>query len=75
MPAPLHLSDDELATVMRAAQPLAPHVRDDFLRHVASQLSACPEIGPGAVARACKLAQRAFFDPPDLEHGDHSKYR
>jgi hypothetical protein len=71
----IRLTDDELDTVFRAARPLRPHDRDAFLQHVATQLSACPEIGPGAVARACKLAQRAFFDPPNLGHGDHSKYR
>jgi hypothetical protein len=73
--SPIRLTDDELDIVTVAAQPLPPHVRDGFLRHVFDQLSACPEIGPGAVARACKVAQRAFFDPPNLGHGDHSKYR
>jgi hypothetical protein len=74
MPTPIALSDDELDAIMRAAQPLAPHVRDDFLRHVAEQLSACAEIGPGVVARACRTAQKQFFDPP-LQGSDYAKYR
>jgi len=73
--SPIRLTDDELTTVFQAARPLRPPDRDAFLQHVADQLLACPEIGPGAVARACKVAQRAFFDPPNLEHGDYSKYR
>jgi hypothetical protein len=72
---PIRLTDNELTAIFQAARPLRPHDRDAFLQAVADQLSTCPEIGPGAVARVCKLAQRAFFDPPNLEHGDYSKYR
>jgi hypothetical protein len=72
---PIRLSDDELTAVFQAARPLRPHDRDAFLQHVASQLSTCAEIGPGSVAKACREAQRKFFDAPDLSHGDCSKYR
>jgi len=72
---PIRLSDDELDAVFRAARPLRPHDRDAFLQHVADQLSTCAEVGPGSVHRACAKAQRLFFSPPDLSHGDCSKYR
>jgi hypothetical protein len=35
---------------------------------VADALRASPEIGDGAVYRAVAVAQRAFFEPPVLEH-------
>src|SRR5215470_17051573 len=63
---PLRLSDDELDAVMLAARPLRPHDRDSFLQEVATALAGCSEIGPGTVAKACRAAQRKFFDPPAL---------
>jgi len=72
---PLRLSDSELNAVMTAARPLEPHVRDAFLQHVAEALSTCAEVGPGTVNRVCREAQKKFFDPPALDHGDWSKYR
>jgi len=71
---PLRLSDDELDAVMLAARPLRPDDRDAFLQEVANALAGCSEIGPGTVAKACRAAQRKFFDPPELSH-DVSKYR
>jgi hypothetical protein len=74
---PIRLSDDELTSIFQAARPLRPHDRDAFLQHVASELSTCAEIGPGSVAKACRAAQRLFFDPPLLGNspGAISKYR
>jgi hypothetical protein len=72
---PLRLTDDELPAVFQAARPLPLHGRDGFLKHVANELSTCAEVGPGSVHRACAKAQRLFFSPPDLSHGDCSKYR
>jgi hypothetical protein len=72
---PLRLKDDELDAVYRAARPLEPHQRDAFLQRVADELANCPEIGPGIVARACRTAQREFFDPPVLTRAEWSKYR
>jgi hypothetical protein len=73
---PIRLSDDELDAVFRAARPLRHADRDDFLKAVAEQLSTCPEIGPGTVAKACRQAQKLFFDPPQLgDPGMISKYR
>jgi hypothetical protein len=72
---PVRLTDAELDAVMLAARPLAHDVRDAFLQHVAQELSACSEIGPGTVNRVCREAQRKFFDPPDLGNGAAPKYR
>jgi len=72
---PLHLTDAELDSVLRAARPLAHDARDAFLLHVAQQLSMCTEVGPGVVSRVCREAQKKFFDPPDLGNGAAPKYR
>ena len=71
---PIRLSDAELDDIFRAARPLRVRDRDAFLQHVADQASTCAEIGPGTAAKACREAQRKFFDPPELSH-DSSKYR
>jgi hypothetical protein len=72
---PIALTDDELDAVYRAARPLPVHQRDAFLQRVADELANCPELGPGVVARACRITQREFFDPPDLGQGaGWSKY-
>ena len=71
---PLALTDEQLDTILLGAQPLAVRDRDDFLQEVANALAGCSEIGPGTVAKACREAQRKFFDPPELSH-DVSKYR
>jgi len=60
---PIHLSDDELTCVMAYAQPIARHLRDAFLREVASEVS---RLGSGTVSRICRQLQRKFFDVPDL---------
>lgn len=76
MPMPLRLSDDELTAVFQAARPLHVRDRDGFLQAVADALASCGEIGPGAVNRAVREAQRKFFDPPlATDPGMLSKYR
>jgi hypothetical protein len=66
---PLALSDDELAAIMAACQPLAPDRRAAFVQDVATALATCLMIGPGAVHRAIVTAQRNYFDPPlDTAH-------
>ena len=74
---PLTLADEELSAIMTACQPLAPDRRGAFLEDVARTLATCPVIGPGIVHRAVREAQRAHFDPPQLQHtaGTQSKYR
>jgi hypothetical protein len=73
---PLALSDDQLDTVMRGAEPLPLQDRHKYLQRVAELLYQQGEIGDGAVARVCREAQRAFFDPPTNtgQHGGVSKY-
>jgi hypothetical protein len=73
---PLALSDDQLDTVMRGAEPLLPQDRHKYLQRVAELLYQQGEIGDGAVARVCREAQRAFFDPPTdtVRHGRINKY-
>jgi hypothetical protein len=63
---PLALSDDELAAVMTAAQPLPRQHRAAFLRELASSLQNTVERGPGALYRAIATLQRRYFDPPAL---------
>ena len=46
---PIRLSDAELSAIMVAERPIAPERRDAFLQQIASTLSSCAEIGPGAV--------------------------
>jgi hypothetical protein len=75
---PISLSDAELAAVMTAAHPIAPERRGAFLEQVANSLQGCREIGPGAVHKAIREAQRAHFDPPIFDQravGARSKYR
>jgi hypothetical protein len=56
MPRPLALTDDQMAQILRSAQPLAPSARSAFLHDVAQALNG-HEIGDGVVARAAREAQ------------------
>jgi hypothetical protein len=60
----LALSDSQLEIVMAAAHPLRPDARSRFLAAVAARLAGAGELGDGAVSRACRELQRAYFDPP-----------
>jgi hypothetical protein len=71
----LRLTDSQLDQVLAAARPLDIHVRHDFLKHVASELAVCGDIGPGIVQRVCAPAQREFFNPPNFGTGTWAKYR
>ena len=73
-PAPLALTDHQLAIIGAAASPLHPRDRRAFLELVASMLDG-REISDGMVARAAKEAQRRFWRAPDLSHDRQSKYR
>jgi hypothetical protein len=44
--APVSFSDDEMAAVLAAAQPLLRERRDGFLRAVATDPARVPERGP-----------------------------
>jgi hypothetical protein len=63
---PIRLSDDQLAELMRLAQPLAPPCRDAFLRILAHELRGKPDVGDGELHRIASDVIRAnrLFDPP-----------
>jgi hypothetical protein len=64
----LSLTDDELTCVMDAARPIAPDRRSAFMEYVVTELSRCPEIGPGSLFRVVREAQRQFLEPPTTAH-------
>jgi hypothetical protein len=64
---PIALTDAQLTAVFEAARPLAVRDRDAFLQAVAEVLQARREIGDGDVHRAVRVAQRLFWDPPELD--------
>ena len=65
-PSIVHLSDDQLDQVFRAARPLHVRDRDAFLVAVADGLRG-KAIGDGEVFRAVRDAQRRFYEAPDLD--------
>ena len=74
--APLKLTDDEMEAVYSACRPLHVADRDAFLQAIADALCQRSELGPGAVYRAIRDAQRRFFRPPEFEEaGRSSEYR
>jgi hypothetical protein len=70
----LSLSDDQLAAVMSAAQPLLPADRSAFLVAVANYLANEPVIGDGTVARAIRSLQREFFKPPVISGNEAPRH-
>ena len=75
-PRPLCLSDDQLSTVMRLAQPLAPHCRDAFLRILAHELRHRADVGDGELhRRACAIIKNyGLFDPIDVRAENGRNY-
>jgi hypothetical protein len=63
----LRLTDDQLAAMLRAAEPLAVGDRGAFLQDVAAALQG-QELGDGAIYRTIALVQRRYYDPPILGH-------
>jgi hypothetical protein len=61
--SPLRLTDDQLAAVFRAAQPLAVGDRALFLQDVATALQG-RLIGDGMLHRVIAQVQRRYFDAP-----------
>jgi|GraSoiStandDraft_16_1057320.scaffolds.fasta_scaffold408270_1 hypothetical protein len=64
---PLRLTDDQLAAVLHAAEPLAIGDLGAFLQDVAAALQG-QELGDGTVYRAIAQAQRQYY-PPILTPG------
>jgi hypothetical protein len=60
---PIALSDEQLAAVMAAAQPLAFADRSAFLEDVAAALAVLPSIGDGIVGRVVREVQSKYFRP------------
>jgi hypothetical protein len=60
---PIQLTDAQLATVTRAAAPLARPDRGPFLEAVAAALQG-RELGDGLVSRVCAEQQRRWLTPP-----------
>src|SRR5262245_32800287 len=64
---PLAPTDDQLGTVLRAAEPLHPRDRAAFAAAVAQVLRGQGVLSDGIVARTCRELQRKFMtSPPDV---------
>jgi len=70
---PLPLTDDQLATIQRAAAPIVASDRVAFLAAVAQALQG-REIGDGVVARVCAEQQRKWFTRP-AEEGYGARFK
>jgi hypothetical protein len=57
---PLQLTDVEMDAVLRAAAPVHPSQRDDFLRAMAAELAQHAVIGEGLIHRLAMEWQRRF---------------
>ena len=60
----ISLSDEQMNSVMRAAEPLQPRDRGAFLEAPARALRRQSELGGGAIYRAIREVRRKHFDPP-----------
>jgi hypothetical protein len=65
---PLRLTDDQLAAVLQAAEPLAVEDRSAFLEEVAAALRG-QELGDGTIYRTIATVQKRYWDPPVLAPG------
>ena len=61
------LTEDQLDIILRAARPLAEADHAAFLEEVTEALAQCQEVGVGIVYRACREAQRRYWEPPRLD--------
>jgi hypothetical protein len=68
------LTDSQLDQAFRVARHSRRVIRAVFLQAVASMLDS-DQPDDGAVFRACREAQRMFFDPPDLSHATDQSSR
>ena len=62
----IRLTSEQTFIISSAAAPLPAGDRKHFEQRVLAQLATVPEIGDGAVHRACREAQRACFTPPTM---------
>jgi hypothetical protein len=75
-PKSIPISDTQLSDILRGGLPLRRQDHDAYLALVAEVLNRNPAPpGDGDVFRAVAMAQRALFDPPELDnHLGVSKY-
>jgi hypothetical protein len=66
MPRPIAISDQQLSAIMRAAEPLSPADRGQFLSALADALRDEDELGDGVLGRTIRRVIRPFFKPPTL---------
>jgi hypothetical protein len=66
MPAPIRLTDRQLAVIMAAAEPLPVADRDPFLRDIAARLQG-NEIGDGLIHRVIAEVQHRYWHSPQLD--------
>jgi len=64
---PLALTDAQMHTIQKLAEPLVYADREPYLLRVVALLRDCPEIGDGAVSRAARQAALEFRRSPGLE--------
>ena len=70
MAKPLHLTAAQQSQILHAGYALDPTAQRLLRQRVLAQLAAAPELGDGAVYRACRAVQRTLFvPPPDLSLG------
>ena len=62
----LQLSPQQDALIEQAAFALSPAQRELLRQRVLEELETLPEIGDGAIWRACREVQRGLFTPPNV---------
>jgi hypothetical protein len=67
---PLALTDADLATIERYAQPLDPRLRSTFLHRVVALLDG-QVVGDGLLGRVCAQAQGELRQASALDEGLH----
>jgi hypothetical protein len=67
----LALTDSQMNTIQKLAEPLVYADRAAYLARVAALLRDCPEIGDGVVGRAARQAALEFRRSPGLEVREH----
>ena len=63
---PVDLTDDELAAIQRAADPIAPQDRSRFLIDVGAGLAGLTLRGPGIVNCVVAAVQKRHRNPPNF---------
>ena len=67
MSGPIPLSAAQLSAVYRAAAPIDPDRRAEFLQRVADELQRTLDLGDGQLYRVLRDAQVAIISPPSQD--------